>query len=143
LIKQLWSGGVKIELKPKALATEFRDFLVKHNAMALAVGVIIAAAVGKVVSGIVDDILMPLVGLAMPGGEWRNAQVVLSGSNAIKYGDLIGRVLDFVIVAAIVFIIVKLLLREKPKPPTTKACPRCLEQVPLLATRCRACTSDL
>jgi len=123
---------------------EFKEFLLKQNALALAVGVIIGAAVGKVVSGIVDDVLMPVVGVIMPGGEWRSSQIVLSGANAIKYGDLFGRVVDFVIVATVVFLIVKLILREKPATPApTKTCPQCLETVPLAAVRCRACTSPL
>src|SRR6266851_8603944 len=121
---------------------EFKEFLLKQNALALAIGVIIGASVGKVVSGIVDDVLMPIVGVIMPGGEWRSSQIVLSGANAIKYGDLFGRVVDFVIVAAVVFLIVKLILREKPPAPT-KTCPQCLETVPLAAVRCRACTSSL
>lgn len=128
------------------LATEFREFLLKQNALALAVGVIIGAAVGKVVSGVVDDLIMPVVGLALPGGEWRSAQWVLSGSNAIKYGDFFGRLIDFAIVALVVFLLVKAFLSEKPKPasaPTTKACPECLEVVPISARKCRACTSPL
>lgn len=122
-------------------ATEFREFLLKQNALALAVGVIIGAAVGKVVSGVVDDVLMPIIGMALPGGDWRNAQFVLSGQNAIKYGDLAGRLLDFAIVALVVFAITKALL-EKPAPPAaTKACPECLETVPAAARKCRACGS--
>jgi large conductance mechanosensitive channel len=126
-------------------ATEFREFLVKQNALALAVGVIMGAAVGKVVSGVVDDLIMPVVGVVLPGGDWRNAQVVLSGNNAIKYGDFAGRLVDFVIVALVVFAIVKGLLAEKANPsaPTTKACTECLEVVPAAARRCRACASPL
>ena len=74
---------------------EFREFLLKQNAFALAIGVIIGAAIGKVVSGIVEDVLMPVIGLVLPGGEWRAAQLTLSGQNAIKYGDLAGRVSRF------------------------------------------------
>ncbi len=121
--------------------TEFRQFLLKQNALALAIGVIIGAAVGKVVSGIVEDVLMPLIGVVLPGGEWRNAQFALSGQNAIKYGDLAGRILDFAIVAFVVFVLTKALL-EKPAPaPATKTCPDCLETVPLAARKCRACAS--
>ena len=119
-------------------AKEFREFLLKQNAIALAVGVIIGAAIGKVVSGLVDDVLMPVIGLVMPGGEWRNAQLTLSGQNAIKYGDLLGRLLDFVIIAAVVFFLTKALLE---KPAATKACPECQETVPLAARKCRACGS--
>jgi len=104
------------------------------------------AAVGKVVSGVVDDLIMPVVGVVLPGGDWRNAQVVLSGNNAIKYGDFVGRLVDFVIVALVVFAIVKGLLAEKAKPsgpPTTKECTQCLEVVPVAARKCRACASPL
>ena len=125
------------------LAGEFKEFLLKQNALALAVGVIIGAAMGRVVSGVVEDLIMPVVGLALPGGDWRNAQVPLSGNNAIKYGDLVGRFIDFFIVALVVFAIVKMLLEKPPPPETTKTCPQCLETIPLLAKRCRACTSPV
>lgn len=125
------------------LAGEFKEFLLKQNALALAVGVIIGAAMGRVVSGVVDDLIMPVVGLVLPGGDWRAAQVTLSGNNAIKYGDLAGRIIDFAIVAAVVFAILKLVLEKPPPPETTKTCPQCLEPIPLLAKRCRACTSPV
>ena len=124
-------------------AKEFRQFLLKQNAFALAVGVIIGAAIGKVVSGIVDDVLMPLIGIVLPGGEWRNAQLTLSGQNAIKYGDLIGRLVDFFFIALVVFLLTKVFL-EKPAPlPATRTCPECLEAIPAGARRCRACTSQV
>ncbi len=123
------------------LAKEFKDFLLKQNALALAVGVVIGGAVGRVVSGIVDDVIMPIVGVLLPGGEWRTAQLTLSGTNAIKYGDLLGRALDFAIVSTVVFFIVKAVL-GKPKPPVpTRPCPECLEAVPTAARKCRACGS--
>ncbi|MFL5407825.1 MAG: large conductance mechanosensitive channel protein MscL [Myxococcales bacterium] len=125
------------------LAGEFKEFLLKQNALALAVGVIIGAAMGRVVSGVVDDLIMPVVGLVLPGGDWRAAQVTLSGNNAIKYGDLVGRIVDFAIVSAVVFAILKLVLEKPPPPETTKTCPQCLEAIPLLAKRCRACTSPV
>ncbi|MFL5434973.1 MAG: large conductance mechanosensitive channel protein MscL [Myxococcales bacterium] len=125
------------------LAGEFKEFLLKQNALALAVGVIIGAAMGRVVSGVVDDLIMPVVGLVLPGGDWRAAQVTLSGNNAIKYGDLVGRIVDFAIVSAVVFAILKLVLEKPPPPETTKTCPQCLEPIPLLAKRCRACTSPV
>lgn len=128
----------------KGMLKEFSDFLVKHNVLALAVGVVIGAAVGKVVSGIVDDVIMPIVGVVMPGGEWRSAELVLAGKNAIKYGDLIGRLIDFTIVAAVVFFILKAFIKEaKPPPPATKACPQCLETIPAAAKKCRACASPV
>jgi large conductance mechanosensitive channel len=101
------------------LISEFRDFLFKQNALALAVGVIIGASFGKVVSGFVDDLIMPVVGVLLPGGEWRNAQLVLSGSNAIKYGDFIGRLVDFLLTASVIFIITKAFLRNQAEPANT------------------------
>ncbi|HKC61277.1 MAG TPA: large conductance mechanosensitive channel protein MscL [Myxococcales bacterium] len=122
----------------------FREFLLKQNALALAIGVVIGAAVGRVVSGIVDDVIMPVVGLALPGGEWRNAAIALPRGNAIKYGDLAGRLLDFLIVALVVYLVTKAILEKPaPPPPDTKTCPQCLEIVPAAARRCRACTSQL
>ena len=118
----------------------FREFLLKQNAIALAIGVIIGAAMGRVVSGLVDDVLMPILGVILPGGEWRNAQVALSGANAIKYGDLIGRLLDFVIVAAVVYALAKAFIKEAPAP-ATRSCPECLETIPIGARKCRACGS--
>jgi large conductance mechanosensitive channel len=125
----------------KATTKEFREFLLKQNAFALAVGVIIGAAIGKVVSGIVEDVLMPVIGLVLPGGEWRNAQLSLSGQNAIKYGDLAGRVLDFLIVALVVFALTKIFLAKPAAAPSTKSCPECLEAIPIGARKCRACGS--
>lgn len=124
---------------------DFREFLLKQNAFALAIGVIIGAAIGRVVSGIVDDVLMPIIGVLLPGGDWRAAQLTLSGTNAIKYGDLIGRVVDFVFVAAVVYALTKAFLEKKPAvaAPTTRSCPECLELVPVGARRCRACASPL
>lgn len=133
----------------RSTLTEFRDFLIKQNALALAIGVIAGAAIGKVVSGIVDDVFMPIVGALLPGGDWRSLQFVLDRNadgtvaNAIKYGDLLGRVVDFIIVTGVIFLVTKAFLRTKAAPATTKACPACLEQVPLAASRCRACTSAL
>ncbi len=129
----------------RGYAGEFREFLLKQNVVALAIGVVIGGAFGKVVSGVVDDLIMPVVGILLPGGDWRSAQLVLAGQNAIKYGDLFGRIVDFVIVAAVVFAVTKALLeRSKPAPappPATKACPECLETLPAAARKCRACGS--
>src|SRR5258708_15017494 len=107
----------------KKLAAEFKEFLLKQNALALAVGVIIGGALGKIVSGLVDDLIMPIVGLALPGGDWRSAQLSLGGSAAIKYGDLFGRAIDFVIVAAVVLALVKALI-EQPASPAPKTRPQ-------------------
>lgn len=126
---------------------EFKSFLTKTNALALAIGVIIGAATGKVVSAIVDDLLMPVIGLVLPsGGDWREASITLLGTqNTIRYGHLIGTLVDFVIIAFVVFLITKALLKPGPAPaePATRACPECLEVVPQAARRCRACGSAL
>ena len=114
-----------------AMLTEFKEFLTKSNALALAVGVIIGAASGKVVSALVADILMPIIGLALPKGDWREAAIELSRStdaagkitiNAIKYGDFIGNVVDFAAIALVVFLITKALLKPAPAAPS-QTCP--------------------
>ena len=128
---------------------EFKKFLVQTNALALAVGVIIGAAVGKVVSSIVSDILMPVIGLLIPGVAWREMSFVLStkpdGSpaNAITYGAFIGNVVDFVIVAFVVFMITRALVKPAPAAPgpPMKDCPECRESIPAAARKCRACAS--
>jgi large conductance mechanosensitive channel len=130
---------------------EFRKFLLQTNALALAVGVIIGAAVGKLVGSLVSDILMPVIGLVIPGGAWRDLKFVLSSNpdgtpaNAITYGAFVGAVVDFVIIAFAVFVLTRLLLKPAPAPPgpPTKTCPACLETIPEKATRCRACTSTV
>lgn len=130
---------------------EFKAFLTKSNALALAVGVIIGAAMGKVVSALVADILMPIIGMVLPKGDWRDAQIVLSEGvdragkatvNAIKYGDFLGNIVDFVAIALIVFLITKALLKPAPETPT-QTCPFCKEINAVEATRCKACTSAL
>jgi large conductance mechanosensitive channel len=125
------------------MIAEFRGFLTKTNALALAIGVIIGAAVGNVVSALVADILMPFIGLVLPGGDWRNAKFVLSGDSAVLYGHFIGVLLDFLLISLVVFFIVKILVRPVPEPAATpmKKCPECLEMIPDAARRCRACTA--
>ena len=130
---------------------DFRDFLFKQNALALAVGVIVGAAIGRVVQSIVGDLLMPIIGLAMPGGDWREARIVLSETvgkdgkpviSSINYGTFVGTVIDFAIVAFVIFMILRVAIKPET-PPASKTCPFCRETVPLAATRCRACTSQL
>ena len=134
------------------MVAEFRGFLTKTNALALAVGVIIGAAVGSVVSAVSADILMPIIGLFLPGGDWRTAKFVLRSTtdaagkvteSAILYGHFIGTVIDFLIISFVLFLIVKALVKpvpEKAAEPTRK-CPECLEMIPAAARRCRACTA--
>ena len=130
---------------------EFKEFLLKTNALALAIGVIIGAAVGKVVSSLVSDILMPVIGLFIPGGAWREASIVLSTKvdgtpgRPITYGAFLGAVIDFVIIAFVVFMITRALLKPAPAAPAppTKECPFCKETVPAAATKCKACASSV
>lgn len=131
---------------------EFRDFLVKQNALALAVAVIIGAAIGKVVSSIVEDVFNPLIGLALPGGNWREAKIVLARTtdatgkvveSGITYGHLIGALVDFLIISLVVFFIIKYALPKPEAEPTTKECPQCKTLIPSEATRCRACTQPV
>jgi large conductance mechanosensitive channel len=119
--------------------------------MALAIGVIIGAAVGNIVSALVADLLMPIVGVLLPSGGWRDAKYVLTHGvdaagkpteNAILYGHLLGTLVDFTIIMFVVYLLVRTLVREAPPAPT-RTCPECLESLPLAARRCRACTAAI
>jgi large conductance mechanosensitive channel len=136
------------------MLAEFRGFLTRTNALALAVGVIIGAAVGNIVSALAADVLMPIVGLALPGGSWRDAKIVLHTTtdaagkvteSAILYGHFLGILIDFVIISIVLFLIIKALVRPVPAtaPEPVKTCPECLEVVPQAARRCRACTAAI
>jgi large conductance mechanosensitive channel len=138
-----------------ALFDDFKKFAFKGNVVDLAVGVIIGGAFGKIVSAVVADLIMPFVALVLPSGDWRAAGVVLRAAPdakdavVVKWGDFLGTLLDFFVVALILFALVSKLLKlaekrfEKPADPTTKECPFCLETIPAKATRCKACTSEL
>lgn len=135
-----------------SMVREFKEFLVKQNALALAVAVIIGAAIGKVVSSIVDDVINPIIGTILPGGSWREAKIVLSTStdaagkvveNGITYGHLIGAIVDFVIIALVVFMIIKYALPKPEAAPATKECQQCRTIIPAAATRCHACTQPV
>ncbi len=120
------------------------------NAMSLALGVIIGGAIGKVVGSLTSDVLMPLVSMVIPGGSWRNAEVVLKRSdagevvNAIKLGTFLGTVIDFLIIAWVVQLLSKALVKPTPTPPpgpVMKTCGACAENVLAAATKCRYCGS--
>jgi large conductance mechanosensitive channel len=142
------------------LLKDFKEFALKGNVIDLAVAVVIGASFNKIVTGIVDDLVMPFVGLLISqDGDWRDAGITLSargpqgpeGDLIIKYGDLLGVVLDFVIVAFVLFLVVRSLKKaqerftKQPPPPeaNTRECPRCVELIPKKATRCKACTTEI
>lgn len=122
---------------------EFKEFINKGNVVDLAVAVIIGGAFGKIVSALVSDLVMPLVNAAIPQGDWRKWEVT---PLHFRVGDFLGTLVDFTIVAFVVFIImVKIVgaVNRKTAGPETKQCGECLETVPKAARRCRACTSVL
>lgn len=131
-----------------SLLKEFRAFALKGNVIDLAVAVVIGNAFGAIVSALVSDLIMPLVDLALPGGDWRSARYT---PLQLPLGHLLGAVVDFVLIAAVLFVVVVkmggyLLRRDAaaaPAPPPGRTCPECLEPVPRAARRCRACTSPL
>ncbi len=141
---------------------EFREFAMRGNVVDLAIGVIIGAAFGKIVSSLVNDIIMPPLGLILGQVDFSNLFINLSGqayaslaeaqaagAATINYGLFINNIVDFVIVAFAIFIVVRQINRMTRKPaapapaPTTQPCPFCLTAIPLKATRCPACTSQL
>lgn len=117
---------------------EFKAFLQKYNVMALAVAFILGAAVGKVVSALVNDLVMPLIGLIMPAVDWKQWFLQV-GSQKFLVGDFVGAVVDFVIIAFVVFVLGKMLLKPEPTPET-KTCPYCLEVIASGASHCKYCT---
>ncbi len=140
---------------------EFRDFAMRGNVIDLAVGIIIGAAFGKIVSSLVNDILMPPIGILLGKVDFSNlflnlsakhydslAEAKAAGAATINYGVFINNVIDFAIVAFAVFLLVKQVnrLTKKPEPaaaPTTKECPFCVSAIPIKATRCPHCTSEI
>ena len=129
----------------------FKEFLLKNNVLALAIAVIVGGAVGRVVSSLAADLIMPLISLVLPSGEWRSAKYVLGKTvgadgkeavNSLNYGTFFGNVVDFLIIAFVVYLLTKSLIREAPAAPS-KNCPRCKEAVAVDATRCKFCTSEI
>jgi large conductance mechanosensitive channel len=141
-----------------AFVDDFKKFAFKGNVVDLAVGVVIGGAFGKIVSALVADLVMPIVALILPSGDWRSHGLVLSKAAnpkddvVLKYGDFLGAILDFFVVALALFIIVsriikaaeaKLVRPPTPEPVVTRECPLCCETVLLRAKRCKFCTADL
>lgn len=139
---------------------EFKEFALKGNVMDMAVGIILGAAFGKIVSSFVADVIMPPIGMLLGKMDFSELFINLSGKPAatlaeakaagipvIRYGLFINTVLDFVIIAFAIFLVVQQLNRLKkapqPAPPNTKECPFCFSAIPIKATRCPQCTSEL
>jgi len=139
---------------------ELRDFAMRGNVVDLAIGVIIGAAFGKIVTSLVNDLIMPPLGLILGKVDFTNLFIDLSGKSygslaaakaagaaTINYGVFINNIIDFVIVGLVVFLLVRGINRLHKAPPapapTTRSCPYCLTAVPLQATRCPACTSPI
>jgi large conductance mechanosensitive channel len=141
---------------------EFKEFAMRGNVADMAVGIVIGAAFGKIVSSLVNDVIMPPIGLLMGNADFSNLFIDLSrkgyasladaqtaGAPTIRYGLFINTVLDFVIVAFAIFLVVRGMnklkrTKEVAAPaPTTKACPQCLMEIPIQAKRCGHCTTSL
>ena len=125
---------------------EFREFAMRGNVMDLAIAVIIGGAFGKIITSLVNDVLMPLIGLAFGGINFSDLAITV-GDAVVKWGAFVQSVIDFLIVAFVIFMLVRTMNRfKKPEPvaaPTTKDCPYCFTSIPINATRCPNCTSQL
>ncbi len=125
---------------------EFRAFVMRGNVLDLAVGVIIGGAFGKIVTSLVGDILTPIIGLVMGGVDFSGLTFTV-GKAQITYGIFINNIIDFLIIAFVIFMIIKAAnAAKKPSPaaePVTKECPYCFSTIPIKATRCPNCTSEI
>ncbi|HEY9548254.1 MAG TPA: large conductance mechanosensitive channel protein MscL [Kiloniellaceae bacterium] len=139
---------------------EFKEFAMRGNVLDMAIGIVIGAAFGKIVSSFVADILMPPIGLLLGGVDFSNIFVTLSGGEYASLeeakaagaatwnvGLFINTVIDFLIIAFAIFLVVKAINRMKRKeeaaPPSEKPCPYCVTSIPIKATRCPHCTSQI
>ena len=138
---------------------EFKEFALKGSVLDLAIGVVIGAAFGKIVTSLVDDILMPPLGMLIGGMDFSSLFINLSnqpvasldaarkaGIPVIAYGNFINTLISFLIIAFAVFLVVRQINRMRREPaaaPSTKECPYCASAIALKATRCPACTSAL
>lgn len=130
---------------------EFKDFAMKGNVVDMAVGVIIGGAFGKIVASLVNDVIMPPIGLLIGNVDFSDLKVTLKEAEGaakavtVNYGAFINDVINFVIVAFAIFMMIKLLnsfkKAEAPAAPTTKSCGQCLSTIPIKAIKCAFCTS--
>ena len=155
-------------MKKIKLVEEFKAFISKGNVVDMAVGVVVGGAFGKIVTSLVSDLIMPLVGLITGGGSLKDifdrtgfdpakyttpALAAEAGYATLNYGNFIQTVLDFLIIALAIFLVIKLMATaksklihekvEEPAPATTKVCPFCCTEIPIDAVKCPHCTSDL
>jgi len=128
---------------------EFKEFIMRGNVMDLAVAVIIGGAFGKIVASLVSDIIMPLIGLIIGGIDFSGLAFTL-GSAKVTYGNFINNLIDFLIMALVIFLMIKgidsMKKKDEPTPaaePITKDCPHCFTTISVKATRCPNCTSEL
>lgn len=138
---------------------EFKEFIARGNVVDLAVAVVIGAAFGRIITSLVEGVLMPPIGLALGKADFSSLFIDLSGQRpvsladaqlrglpVIAIGSFLNEIVNFVIIALVIFLIIKAINRLRaapPPPPNTKDCPYCLTAIPLEATRCSACTSEL
>lgn len=133
---------------------EFKDFAMRGNVLDMAIGVVLGAAFGKIVTSMVNDVIMPPLGMILGKVDFSSLKVTLqeavdkAPAVAINYGAFVNTIIDFVIVAFCIFLVIKQVNRftKKPEPvaePTTKACTFCQTAIPIKATRCPNCTSQL
>ena len=125
---------------------EFKEFVMRGNVLDLAIAVIIGGAFGKIIGSLVNDILMPLIGLLMGGVNFSELAFTV-GAAQVKWGMFVQTIIDFLIIAFVIFLIVRTANKMKKAPPpadpTTKECPHCFTAIPIKATRCPHCTSEL
>jgi large conductance mechanosensitive channel len=140
-----------------SVAKDFRDFIARGNVVDLAVGVIIGAAFGRIVSSLVSDILMPPIGLLLGKVDFSGLFLALNGNHydtlalakaagapTLNYGIFLNNVIDFMIVAFVIFVIVRQVTKLVPKAPVAqKDCPRCASKIAVVATKCPHCTADI
>ena len=125
---------------------EFKDFVMRGNVLDLAIAVIIGGAFGKIVGSLVNDIIMPVIGLLMGGINFSDLSFTV-GAAIIKWGSFVQTIIDFLVIAFVIFLIVKTANKMKKAPPPadppTKDCPHCFSTISIKATRCPQCTSEL